>query len=1651
MNNMFKSAWTRHRPTSQTFTPVVEEVIPEVIVPKISVQSREESHQIMGKEVPQSVVEKFEHSIPAAPASQSILTPTVEPTPVVIETLDVSCIDAPKSGPVEVDMSTLTSENIDALVTFNEFVNEPVVIAETRHIDIHSGEVVAKSDIVALDDGIHSIPHEDVYDEVVDSVNVNLRDLGNATTESAYTYGIEKLRKLRKDKPDDWIVGHIFGGTYDLWIAEYNEAERTFFGFASFGGIDDMCAEWGYVSIDELLSIKVPPVGSKLERNFYFTPCTLDSIKNKEYEQKEQAIQLGADLGEDEEPTEYDIISAMFKDPNLIMMAGGYYYWWNDVDSWILDPRSASGNKLEMDDLPDIYFNTEKYRDLFITKQNEGLRSIMKPDVDKEYLDSLMWYPVTTQVVSKGDNQKDVPDTLPGARRYSSKWFRGLSRDSADEILRHQFRDRLGKTDEQLKEACGIGGGSVISTLNKPGIYLGISYDSKGITIDGPWATFDSEVSHFYTYAQATKILNTEIVQEVLPIAEEHPRVAELKQEVIDNDLPFKQEAELPPLKNYRKYELAPRPTDRRDRLIGNMVEEHKDNPLALYQNFSGKGGLHEVEFKNCENFHEYTALKQEFEMGQFFTPDAIAEKMVQLLQLPESVKVIDATMGMGRFFNFIPNESRIYGMDNSWENIDVCNRLYPDAAKTLNFRNHDLRDRVMAMHIGTVAYNIGNPPFNIAFKGMWYHPLATQANEEEGGEGILLSQNAYVFHTTQYLMPGGVSFFIVPQTWLTGLRHTKIREYINENYYTVAELSLDKKAFSEYEVEFPTKALLLVKKGGDSVFELETFIGSFDDVDGFRRSEQYKWFITSKKTIDQHFAAHKLKELRGTLKLDYEKRPYYDRLKKAIYETFRGLNMEDQKVLDKYKTEMDMMQLNYQSYQWEKLCRAQYTRLEKAIARKEKNALNVEVIISRYDIIFRRSNNKVTEYFNLEENKLEVNGKLIWLPNKYSKNDLCVHDDIYSEFKEVMARLTEWTFQVTFKGDTRFISLKAQPWLLKYIEKIRKQYALNTCDTALLKEKFPTEYEENYEMLSEMEFPSHQHGTIKLLPHQVEDLAGALLKHNSLITWDTGLGKTLGGITWSKVKGGKTLVIAPAVNTIDPWLQQIKEYRPEATVFLCKTKKDIFKYSWEDYLIVSLESFTVPGKVMVNGKKSRGPEPFFETQLMKNWFRNLIVDESDNTKNKSSKRFKSLRKIAKRFRNRLLMSGTPTRNNVNEIYNQLEILAQNSNAMMCWAEQQVEYDRSSREWIYARNPCFGSPFPAWGGYQAFERTFSPKKITCFGAEETNQDIFNKDIFDALVRSIRFTRIYDIEKPRINAVLNMEDVWEYKEYKQVSVPMSPTENKVYDYILTDLARQLEEMYSRQHDNQTASMLTIAQQIMKLLHGTSHPWTFQGFENDKWQWEQVYDLEYNTSSKLEKACEIIDEIFAKEWVHKIMIGSPWKPTEEQMRKTLEEKGYTVFNIRSEMSKHKRAELVAQFRTWPGNAIILGTMGVLKSGLNLPEVNTVIAESYPWNFAQLHQFAARAIRLNSTEKTTVYCLTSEGSFDVNVFSLILRKEVVNKFVRKSEETTVEELSKEFGVESEDIFAQALQMVREKTNGKTRGTIRWGEKPKHEESIS
>lgn len=179
------------------------------------------------------------------------------------------------------------------------------------------------------------------------------------------------------------------------------------------------------------------------------------------------------------------------------------------------------------------------------------------------------------------------------------------------------------------------------------------------------------------------------------------------------------------------------------------------------------------------------------------------------MLRIPSTSNVIDMTCGMGRFFNFIPHEKRIYGYDKDYEALVAPCKLFKDA----NIDSRDIFSMSLYAQHSTMQYSLGNPPFNLKKGYNWYHPLATQKDEENGGGGLLLSQDSYIFNTWNYLIEGGIAFFIVPESWLNGLRHTKVRDFINEKFYIVADLKLDKKAFAEYNVEFATKALLLVKK----------------------------------------------------------------------------------------------------------------------------------------------------------------------------------------------------------------------------------------------------------------------------------------------------------------------------------------------------------------------------------------------------------------------------------------------------------------------------------------------------------------------------------------------------------------------------------------------------------------------------------------------------------------------------------------------------------------------------------------------------------------------------------------------------------------------------------------------------------------------
>ena len=75
---------------------------------------------------------------------------------------------------------------------------------------------------------------------------------------------------------DKVIYGHFFLGKSDWYVAEYDPDKRLFFGYAVLNG-DYQNAEWGYISYDELLDLKIGP-GFEVEWDKNWKPKKANEI-----------------------------------------------------------------------------------------------------------------------------------------------------------------------------------------------------------------------------------------------------------------------------------------------------------------------------------------------------------------------------------------------------------------------------------------------------------------------------------------------------------------------------------------------------------------------------------------------------------------------------------------------------------------------------------------------------------------------------------------------------------------------------------------------------------------------------------------------------------------------------------------------------------------------------------------------------------------------------------------------------------------------------------------------------------------------------------------------------------------------------------------------------------------------------------------------------------------------------------------------------------------------------------------------------------------------------------------------------------------------------------------------------------------------------
>ncbi|MBM6804061.1 DEAD/DEAH box helicase family protein, partial [Mediterraneibacter glycyrrhizinilyticus] len=323
----------------------------------------------------------------------------------------------------------------------------------------------------------------------------------------------------------------------------------------------------------------------------------------------------------------------------------------------------------------------------------------------------------------------------------------------------------------------------------------------------------------------------------------------------------------------------------------------------------------------------------------------------------------------------------------------------------------------------------------------------------------------------------------------------------------------------------------------------------------------------------------------------------------------------------------------------------------------------------------------------------------------------------------------------------------------------------------------------------------------IRLNPVQKREVNRFLQKRYGAIQFAMGTGKTLCMLAmaqyrleYSNIRNVFVIGTALAIN--NTWDEVLQDYHIE---YLRVTgRKDMKEIKRGQIVLLTINQLTALKREM---------RRYVRTQSQKVM---LVFDESDTISNPYSKRTKAMLSVFRKCRYKILATGTLTRNHVSEAAPQLELLYNNS---INYLSLNPEIYRS-KDGTLKKMPNFSymRPFPAYRrGYQLFSYSHLPKRITVFGIEQDNQDIYNAPYLNGLLDKTVITKSF-------------EEVAGRKIYRihQVTCPFSEAEQQVYQKAL-DKFEDMRRNYFAELDNlRKDAMFRILQQLLLLLRICADP-------------------------------------------------------------------------------------------------------------------------------------------------------------------------------------------------------------------------------------
>ncbi|XP_030750203.1 chromodomain-helicase-DNA-binding protein Mi-2 homolog isoform X2 [Sitophilus oryzae] len=329
-----------------------------------------------------------------------------------------------------------------------------------------------------------------------------------------------------------------------------------------------------------------------------------------------------------------------------------------------------------------------------------------------------------------------------------------------------------------------------------------------------------------------------------------------------------------------------------------------------------------------------------------------------------------------------------------------------------------------------------------------------------------------------------------------------------------------------------------------------------------------------------------------------------------------------------------------------------------------------------------------------------------------------------------------------------------------------------------------------------------------------------------------------------------------------------------------------------------------------------------------------LVVDEAHRLKSNQSKFFKFLSSYSIQYK--LLLTGTPLQNNLEELFHLLNFLNPNK----------------------------------FNDLQVFQNEFA--------------DISKEDQVKKLHEMLG---PHMLRRLKADVLKNMPSKSEFI----VRVELSPMQKKYYKYILT---RNFEALNPK-GGGQSVSLLNI---VMDLKKCCNHPYLFPAAaEEAPIGSHGQYDIQHLTKSSgklvlLAKMLKIL-----KDQGHRVLIFSQMTKMLDILEDFLDGEGYKYERIDGAITGNQRQEAIDRFNA-PGAPQFVFLLSTRAGGLgiNLATADTVIIYDSDWNPHNDIQAFSRAHRIGQANKVMIYRFVTRNSVEERVTQVAKRKMMLTHLV-------------------------------------------------------